>query len=505
VKTTKGDHILSRKDATRGLSLCILAAMKTSCAAALLILLSQFTPVSLAHSDDDDLPNFNAPVDRTPLNADKVDRYLGVPLFKAPSLWDEDADVVARRVGWPQESLTTWQSSFRLYPDTKKPLLILGAQAYSCVLYAAKDQPNEISIVFANQGDYDWTHQFLAEYQKLRPQGTTEPDPAAPPDTSSTNSPPGPVNAASKPDPIAALNLSDDDRTDIQHKVQLDFEDDLKHDAKAITDALTTLFGNPTFEGFGGGSETREQVSRWDWAGHSFLLSKPRDTYVTLRIVPVAVADANGDASVASGLSSDDLRAALLKRVKQSPSGDVVVTDIPMVDQGPKGYCVPATWERYLRFLGIPADMYVLAMAAGTSNTGTNLDAMTENVDSLVTLYHRRIDTINGDLDLQTIAKNIDQGLPLMWACNIHIPFEIAITKLRAWASQLAAQDPKEIPAEIAGSPIDGGHQRMIIGYNAKTNEIAISDSWSTAFAIRWLTLTEANAINQGVLYVISP
>ena len=32
---------------------------------------------------------------------------------------------------------------------------------------------------------------------------------------------------------------------------------------------------------------------------------------------------------------------------------NVVVTDIPMVDQGPKGYCVPATWERYLRYLGI--------------------------------------------------------------------------------------------------------------------------------------------------------
>ena len=45
----------------------------------------------------------------------------------------------------------------------------------------------------------------------------------------------------------------------------------------------------------------------------------------------------------------------------------------------------------------------------------------------------------------------------------------------------------------------------MIIGYNNQTNEIAISDSWSTEFAIRWMTLTEANAINQGVCYVISP
>jgi hypothetical protein len=45
----------------------------------------------------------------------------------------------------------------------------------------------------------------------------------------------------------------------------------------------------------------------------------------------------------------------------------------------------------------------------------------------------------------------------------------------------------------------------MIIGYNDQTQEIAISDSWSKAFAIRWMTLPEAKAINAGESYVISP
>ena len=45
----------------------------------------------------------------------------------------------------------------------------------------------------------------------------------------------------------------------------------------------------------------------------------------------------------------------------------------------------------------------------------------------------------------------------------------------------------------------------MIIGYNAKTKEIGISDSWSRRYALRWLTLDEANAINQGKTYVIEP
>jgi hypothetical protein len=458
-----------------------------------------------ALGDDDTLPNFNAPQDNSPLNVDKVNRILGVPMFKDPSLWDEDDIFVAKRLGWPEESRTSTQSSYRLYPTEKSPVNILGARAYSCVLYATKGRPTEVSIVFVNEGDYEWTQKVLeaAHQMNSHDDSTTNS-----PDTTDANPS---TNAA--PNGLAQLaSLSDDDRADAERKVNEDFENALKQDAQTITDALTQLFGDPAYQGFGGGSETREQVKRWDWQGHAFLLSAPRDQYVTLRIVPVDFADNYGKADT---IDHDALKALLLQNVKQVNSGDVVVSDIPMVDQGPKGYCVPATWERYLRYLGIPADMYVLAMAAGASQEGTNLDAMVENVDSLVTLYHRRIDNFPGDLDMKMISKNIDIGLPIMWTCSIHIPLERAIsyrmkdrskvTDWNAWGAQLAAQDNLEIAKEITGTPSAGDHQRMIIGYNANTNEIAISDSWSKAFAIRWMTLPEANAINNGQSYVISP
>ena len=484
----------------------------------LLILADGLCCAVRAAGDDDSLPNFNAPADNSPLNVDKVNRALGVTMFQSASLWDEDDTFVAKRLGWPEESRTSSLSSFRVYPTDKDPVTILGARAYSCVFYAAKGRPTEVSIVFVNEGDYEWTQNYLkgvAQYLKKPddPSGNASTNADA---NSSTNAAPDTApstNAAA--DALTNLDnprLTDDDRADIQQKVHDAFEKALKQDAQTITDALTGLFGDPVHMGFGGGSETREQVKRWDWQGHAFLLSAPRDQYVTLRIVPVAFADNYGKAD---NIDHDDLKAMLLQRVKQADSGDVVVSDIPMVDQGPKGYCVPATWERYLRYLGIPADMYVLAMAAGSSQEGTDLDAMVENVDSLVTLYHRRIDILSGDLDLKTIAGNIDRGLPLMWTCSIHIPFERAITlrmkdrsevtDWNAWGTQLAAQDDKEIAQEITGEPSAGGHQRMIIGYNAKTNEIAISDSWSKAFAIRWMTLKEANAINGGLSYAIEP
>jgi hypothetical protein len=472
-------------------------------------------PASRALGADDTLPNFNAPVDNSPLNADKVNRIFGIAMFQSSSLWEEDDIFVAKRLGWPEESRTFSQSSYRLYPMEKSPVNILGARAYSCVFYATKGRPTEVSIVFMNEGDYDWTQNFIkmAAPYRIQPDDST-PAPSTNSDANpSTNAPPAPDLAANAPTEIESLRFkNDDDRSVVEQKVQEAFEKALKQDAQTITDALTRLFGDPEHEGFGGGTETRERVMRWDWQGHAFLLSTPKDKYVTLRIVPVAFAEHYG---MADAIARDDLKAMLVKRVKQAPSGDVVVSEIPMVDQGPKGYCVPATWERYLRYLGIPADMYVLAMAAGSSQKGTNLDAMVENVDSLVTLYHRRIDNFSGDLDMKMISKNIDNGLPIMWSCSIHIPFERAISRRKearskvtdwsAWAAQLETQDKAEIPAEIIGTPSAGGHQRMIIGYNDKTDEIAISDSWSRAFAIRWMTLREANAINAGQSYVIAP
>ena len=464
-------------------------------------------PACRALGDDDTLPNFNAPVDNSPLNVDKVNRNFGITLFQEPSLWQEDDISVAKRLGCPEESRTSSQSSYRLYPTEENPVNILGARAYSCVLYATKGRPTEVSIVFVNEGDYDWRQKVLQEAARLKPHDDSTPTPPAMADTNAA--PDAPDSAVNAPSGID--NLDPDLRSEAEQKVHDAFETALKQAAQTITDGLTRLFGDPVHQGFGGGSETRERVMRWDWQGHAFLLSTPKDTYVTLRIVPAAFADNYGTADT---IDHDDLKAMLLQRVKQADSGDVVVSEIPMVDQGPKGYCVPATWERYLRYLGIPADMYVLAMAAGTSEEGTDLDAMVENVESLVTLYHRRIDTFPGDLDMKMISRNIDAGLPIMWSCSIHIPFERAIsrrmrdrsqvTDWKAWGAQLEAGDDLEIAQEITGAPSAGGHQRMIIGYNEQTGEIAISDSWSKAFAIRWMTLREANAINGGQSYVIS-
>ena len=43
----------------------------------------------------------------------------------------------------------------------------------------------------------------------------------------------------------------------------------------------------------------------------------------------------------------------------------------------------------------------------------------------------------------------------------------------------------------------------MIIGYNEKSREIALSDSWGSEYRERWMTEEEAAAIKQGSMATI--
>ncbi len=91
--------------------------------------------------------------------------------------------------------------------------------------------------------------------------------------------------------------------------------------------------------------DATEKVEGWKWKGHGFLLSTLANGFLALRIVPETALAANE-----KNVTRDaELKARLTQQIQNRPNGDVVVGNLPMVDQGPKGFCVPATLERYFR------------------------------------------------------------------------------------------------------------------------------------------------------------
>lgn len=379
----------------------------------------------------------------------ELNETFGIPIWADANLWDDRDVEVAQRLQWPPESRTTSDSSFRIY--TKSDTRVLGTRPFSMVMHGSEGSPDQISMVFANKGDSS---------------GTDE------------------------------------------HGRPVDFNRLIAADTRAITDRLTALLGPPGIDKFGQGQGTSERVSRWDWNGHTILLAAPRGEYVAVRIVPTSAADQE----TVTKLSDAELREKLKARIIRRDNGDVLLGDIPMVDQGPKGYCVPATWERALRYMGVPADMYVLAMAGQTkAGGGTNTTRMAGGASNLLQRHGRRLVTTGGRVSVRSVARIIDEGLPILWRMRVERETDRAVSERSAlrrkatdWDEYKESLKPVRREARKIKTDPDNGHVCMIIGYNADTQELAISDSWGPAYAERWITIEEAEAIDQREFMIVN-
>lgn len=394
------------------------------------------------------------------LAAEAVNEAVGQPMFGETMLWESSADEVAKRLGIPPESKTKEASSFRSY--TKDDFQMFGAHPYSVAMYAENDKVTGFSLVFANKGDL-----FSAKGG-------------------------GEMHFDKDTPPAEAAKIV---------KKAMD------KDLAAISEKLVQKLGPPKKERFGEGKAGRMNMQRWDWRGHAILLAEAEGEYVGIQVVTTAFADAGGK----SGHTSDSvIRAQALANLEKRENGDIVIGDIPMVDQGPKGYCAPATAERAMRYLGVPADMYILANAGNTGyGGGTSLDMLLDGVGRLIRAKARSFDAWTGELKMKEIAKYVDKGVPLMWCLCSTKGFNDTAnkrTKERKNVTDWASWKTK-VTSESASNSLpkdkDTRHVVLVIGYNKETNEIAFSDSWGEDYKERWITLPEAQQVSDDRFYVV--
>jgi hypothetical protein len=284
----------------------------------------------------------------------------------------------------------------------------------------------------------------------------------------------------------ATANASLKDITEIKRLIQADY-DVLK---KNISEQL----GKPSTQGFGESGKAREFPLRWDYQGTAFLLTERPGEFCVLRILPSCSAE------------------RMKNNVVHRPNGDVIIENIPMVDQGPKGFCVPATYTRVLLYAGVPADLYLLALLGRTDvGGGTSTLAMENSARALAASYGRSITSVSPSLDLAKLETYFEKGIPLTWAMLVDEKLDRDLSsRLRqrtesdpeAWSKALIE---KRKAARSIKKNQNNGHVCLLIGSNRKTGELATSDSWGPEFNERWITIEEARAISQGDLGAIVP
>lgn len=402
------------------------------------------------------------PVSAEEKSASAINEAAGLPIFPASgTLWEEDAAAVAKRLGLPLESQTSGDASYRLY--TNDEVRVFGLRPYSVALSAQDGKPAALSIIFSNKGD------SVGQFARAMP----------------------------------------GQRAPRASKVLRDYRRAIRDDDEALEQMLGELLGPATQEKTDSGGRMQERSRRRDWNGHALLLVSVRDEYVAVRIVPPLELDATNSPQ---RIPAKELRERLASRVERCANGDTVIRDIPMVDQGPKGFCVPATMERMLRHLGIPADMYLLAMAANTDpGGGTSVPDVIAAVHRTAKRHGRDVTILTGKPEISALAKWIDQGVPVLWAINTSDQIDDMVNartrerhNVADWAEwKESLKNARRGARQLSRSGSDG-HVCLITGYNAETAEIALSDSWGPGYEERWLTEEEAGAISQGSMAVVA-
>jgi hypothetical protein len=276
------------------------------------------------------------------ISADAVNEALGQPLFSDTMLWMSSAEEVAKKMSIPPESKTKLASSYRAY--TKDDYMVAGAHPFSVALYAENDKVTSLSLVFANKGDL-----FGAKGG-------------------------GEMHFDKDTPPAKAAEI-------VKKAMDKDLE--------AIAAALTKTLGAPQKIRFGEGKSGigRMNMQRWDWRGHSILLAEAEEVYVGVQVVTSAFADAGGKVA---GTVDKIIRERALANLEKRENGDVVVGDIPMVDQGPKGYCAPATQPPLMRMTRFNSS--ALAPSAVTTTEDPSLpELQAEPVEMLKPRRDRRV------------------------------------------------------------------------------------------------------------------
>ncbi|MDX2226930.1 MAG: C39 family peptidase [Verrucomicrobiae bacterium] len=251
-----------------------------------------------------------------------------------------------------------------------------------------------------------------------------------------------------------------------------------------------------------------KKFQRWVAGETVFDLNVSVPDYIILEIKPKKghVLDLMEQAK-ANALKPPPLTQVQLAQKVVRKDGEVSLPGIPMVDQGPKGYCALAVMQRIGEYYALDVDQHMMARLAGTGTgeqEGTTFEGMERaikricsgNSVNLVRLWDRWSDLSKNGYHrpapedykssrseqqklLMRVKQHIDQGTPLIWGV------------------ELAA-------AGETGTLGESGHLRLIIGYHEGKKEILYSDTWGPGHEQKRMSLENAATMTT-MLYIVKP
>ena len=235
-------------------------------------------------------------------------------------------------------------------------------------------------------------------------------------------------------------------------------------------------------------------------------------------------------------------KAKIKDNVTKSPNGDVFIDNVPMVDQGQKGYCAAAVSERVLRYYGNQIDEHEIAQQAETqAQGGTNVEKMKETVTAIgeknglgfqsVVSLSAGLGDLEDEIGRYNKAAKAEKKPELslaqftrgnmIYVSEMREAMEPKViyrmrqkdARLKKFSAGIRQQVNAGIPVfwgvtlgifpERGVNPQSvGGHMRLIIGYNDKKKEILYTDTWGEGHELKRMPEDWAFAITHDAFFL---
>ena len=267
-----------------------------------------------------------------------------------------------------------------------------------------------------------------------------------------------------------------------------------------------------------------EATLTWNYSQEGRKKSTFQAGFVRLAVDgPARLAEGRKKSS-AGGANAAKGAKKIVDNVVRDPRGDVFIDNVPMVDQGQKGYCAAAASERVLRYYGVEVDEHEIGQAAGSYGdfekpVGERIESIVKEVASYnkaakkmkkkeiadnvyithsgsTTYYNPAAADAAMDPEvlkymktegsqrskftkfLKDVHDQVNKGIPLFWGVT------------------LGTYPEPEIPQA------NGGHMRLIIGYNDKKREILYTDTWGAGHELKRMPAEWAWTISHCLMYL---
>ena len=307
-------------------------------------------------------------------------------------------------------------------------------------------------------------------------------------------------------------------------------EEDFNNTIAQAQDALNELTGTKAKFRSGSNRDAAVKLKTWEWkwdngiirleANSSGKKKKFQGEFIRLHMA------ANAKELSKGGANDNISRGELRDSITTEEDGTVWLKGVPMVDQGQKGYCMPATLARIFAFYGMDkVDQHTLADLCDSGDSGTTSRGMELAMEKVCKKFHTKFivledytTTLKSVIEpYNKLAKKADKPTMSLYSDVYGTADAELLRKARAGKANQVGKWLKDIKKSIdSGSPVvwlvmvgiyqeeiplpqsRGGHARLIIGYNLKKKTIIYTDSWGAMHARKTMPAADAMGMTMG-------